>query len=108
MRIPEKRSDARHYMTLHRMLPLEGRLTQRVFLGDDHDWYFFKPDRAIPFEGAVGDALLIRPHQANDAIPDDRYVLVVAMSFVSEPRLTGGKADKKQLEFTGFVHGKLL
>lgn len=108
MRIPEKRSDARHYMTLHRMLPLEGRLTQRVFLGDDHDWYLFRPDRVIPFEGAVGDALLIRPHQANDAIPDDRYVLVVAMSFVSEPRLAGGKADKKQLEFTGFVHGKLL
>jgi len=108
LRIPENRSDARHYMTLHHMLPLEGRLVQRVLLGDDHDWYLFKPDRSIPFNGAIGDALLIRPHQANDAIPDDRYVLVVAMAFVSEPRLLGGKADKEQLEFTGFVHGKLL
>lgn len=108
LRIPEKRSDARHYMTLHRMLPLEGSLSQRVIMDDDKDWYLFRPDRAIPFDGADNHALLIRPHRANDTIPNDRYVLIAAMAFTSQPRLASGKADKQQLEFTGFVHAKLL
>jgi RsiW-degrading membrane proteinase PrsW (M82 family) len=108
LRITEKRYDARHYMTLHRMLPLEGRLAQRLYMDDDHDWYLFRPDRPIPFEGAFANALLVRPHRANDTIPDDRYVVLVTMAFTSEPRIPDGKADKGQLEFTGFVHAKLL
>ena len=108
MRIPEKRSDTSNYMALHRMLPLEGKLTQRVILEGDNDWYLFRPDRAIPFEGAFGEALLIQPHRDNDTIPADRYVLVAALTFSGVPHLEDGEADKKQLVFTGFVHGKLL
>lgn len=108
MRIPENRSDTKHYMDLHRMLPLEGRLSQRVIMGDDKDWYLFRPDRPIPFHGAHDSALLIRPHRANDTIPGDRYVLVVAMVFKEAPALLTGHAHKDDLEFAGFVHGKLL
>ena len=108
LRMPEKRSDTSHYMTLHRMLPLEGTLTQRVILEGDKDWYLFRPDRAIPFEGAFGEALLIQPHRANDTIPVDRYVLVAALTFGAPPQLADGTVDKRQVAFTGFVHGKLL
>ena len=108
LRIPEKRSDARHYMTLHRMLPLEGRFTQRVIMDDDKDWYLFRPDRPIPFNDVHGEALLIRPHRDNDTIPGDRYVVVVTMAFLRPPMLTDGRVMRQQLEFTGFVHGKLL
>lgn len=108
MRISENRSDTRHYMDLHRMLPLEGGLSQRVVMDDDKDWYLFKPDRPIPFQSAYDSALLIRPHRANDAIPGDRYVLVVAMVFKESPKLSSGRANVQDLEFAGFVHGKLL
>jgi len=108
MRIPEKRSDTRHYMALHRMLPLEGRLVQRVVMDDDKDWYLFRPHRPVPFQDAHGEALLVRPHRDNDTIPDDRYVVVVAMVFTSAPNLHTGQADKRQLEFAGFVHARLL
>jgi RsiW-degrading membrane proteinase PrsW (M82 family) len=108
LRIPEKRSETSHYMTLHRMLPLEGRLTQRVILEGDKDWYLFRPDRPIPFEGAFSEALLIQPHRDNDTIPVDRYVLVAALTFGGPPQLADGTVDKRQVAFTGFVHGKLL
>jgi hypothetical protein len=108
LRIPEKRSETSHYMTLHRMLPLEGRFTQRVILEGDKDWYLFRPDRPIPFEGAFGEALLIQPHRDNDTIPVDRYVLVAALTFGGPPQLADGTVDKRQVAFTGFVHGKLL
>lgn len=108
LRIPEKRSDVRHYMPLHRMLPLRGRLRQRVVLGDDRDWYLFRPERTIPFDGAFGEALLIRPHATNDTIPDDRYVVVVAMVFRDTPKLVAGTARVDELEFAGYVHGKLI
>ena len=108
LRIPEKRSDARHYMPLHRMLPLEGRFMQRVLMDDDKDWYLFRPERPIPFDGADGNALLIRPHQENDTIPDDRYVVVVVMVFPRAAVVTDGRVLRQQVEFAGFVHGKLL
>ncbi len=108
LRIPEDRSDTRHYMDLHRMLPLEGGLGQRVIMDDDKDWYLFRPDRPIPFQAAHDSALLIRPYRANDTIPGDRYVLVVAMVFKDKPQLLSGRAHKQDLEFAGFVHGKLL
>lgn len=108
LRIPEKRSDARHYMALHTMLPLEGLFTQRVFMEDDQDWYLFRPDKPIPFDGAEGNALLIRPHQVNDTIPDDRYVVVVVMAFHRTPVITDARVQRQQVEFAGFVHGKLL
>jgi RsiW-degrading membrane proteinase PrsW (M82 family) len=108
MRIPEKRPDARHYMDLHRMLPLEGRFTQRVIMDDDKDWYLFLPERPISFDGVHGEALLVRPHRANDTIPNDHYVVVVVMAFKQRPLLLDGRAYKQQLEFVGFVHGRLL
>ena len=108
LRIPEKRSDAKHYMALHRMLPLEGRFIQRVILNDDHDWYLFQPDRPIPFDGAYSGAMLIRPHRENDTIPNDRYVLVAAMAFKQTPVLLTGRVSLDQVEFAGFVHGRLL
>lgn len=108
LRMPENRSDTRHFMALHGSLPLEGRLTQRVLMDDDNDWYLFRPERPIPFDGAEDNALLIRPHRENDTIPDDRYVVVVAMAFREQPVFPDGRALKRQLEFTGFVHGKLL
>ncbi len=108
LRIPEKRSDARHYMALHRMLPLRGTLAQRVIMDDDHDWYLFRPERTIPFDGAQGDVLMIRPHRENDTLPGDRYVVVVAMAFHKPALLPDGRAHRDQLEFVGFVHGRLL
>ncbi|MBK9515456.1 MAG: PrsW family intramembrane metalloprotease [Flavobacteriales bacterium] len=108
LRIPEQRSDTPHYMALHRALPLEGTLGQRVILEGDRDWYLFRLERPIPFDGAYGGALLIQPHRDNDTIPDDRYVLVAAMTFNGTPELRDGKAHKRQLAFTGFVHGRLV
>lgn len=108
LRVAEQRSDMRHYQALHHMLPLEGRLSQRVLMEDDHDWYFFRPDRAIPFDGAATNALLIRPYAGNETIPGDRYVVVLAMAFRTPPILGTGKVERKELEFAGFVHGKLL
>jgi hypothetical protein len=108
LRIPEKRSDVEHYMDLHRMLPLHGRLSQRVIMNDDHDWYLFRPERPIPFKGISGDALLIRPHRANDSIPEDRYILIVTMAFKDRPALASGIVSKDQLVFTGFVHARLM
>lgn len=108
MRFPEQRSDARHFPALHRSLPLEGRLAQRVIMDDDQDWYLFKPDAHIPFDGADSTSLLIRPHRENDTLPEDRYVVVVTMAFNGTPLLHDGRAQRAQLEFAGFVHGRLL
>jgi RsiW-degrading membrane proteinase PrsW (M82 family) len=108
MRIPEKRSDAPHYAALHRMLPLEGRLSQRLLLDGDPDWYLFRPDRPIPFQGASGDVLLVKPHRAHDSIPEDRYALVLTMAFTGAPAFATASVAKDQLVFTGHVHGRLL
>lgn len=107
MRIPEKRSDNEHYMILHRMLPLQGNLGQRVIMADDHDWYLFIPERRIPFNGISGEVLLVRPFRANDTIPDDRYILIVTMAFKDTPSYSTAIVRKEQLVFTGYVHARL-
>jgi RsiW-degrading membrane proteinase PrsW (M82 family) len=108
MRIPEDRSNTAYYMPLHRMLPLEGRLAQRVLLDDEHEWYLFIPDRPVPFAAAHPDALLVRAFQTLDTLNEDRYVRVAVVVFTGPPALQGGKADKAQLAYAGHVHGKLL
>ncbi|MDQ3101479.1 MAG: PrsW family intramembrane metalloprotease, partial [Bacteroidota bacterium] len=108
LRIPEKRSDIEHYMVLHRMLPLKGRLSQRVIVKDEPDWYLFIPEQKIPFTGISGEVLLVRPFRVNDTLPDDRYILIITMAFKDRPAYSTAVIQKEQLQFTGYVHARLI
>lgn len=57
-------------------LPAIGTIDRRVVVDDDHDWYVFRPDRAIIVNERPLDALLLKVHADHDTLPDDGLVIV--------------------------------
>ncbi len=108
MRIPERRSKASEYLALHHQLPLEGTLRQKIFVENEQGWYIFRPDRPIPFHKANGEVLLVKPHETNDTIPDDRYIVILVMAFAGEAAYPTARVRKEQLMPIGQVHGRLI
>ncbi|MEZ4740597.1 MAG: hypothetical protein R2818_14850 [Flavobacteriales bacterium] len=78
-----------------------------MVLGDERDWYLFRPERQLDLGEGYEDLFLMKLDADVDTIPSTSYVRMVLCRFQGRPRIINGEVKGEAAIFGPRVFAQL-